>query len=287
MSNLFRNWSRGSRRKPVVSCVVCSIDEVKFRAIEQNYRDLLQDIPHEIIGIRDAKSLAEGFNRAIAKAKGEYLVLSHDDIRVLTPDFAHRVVAHLARFDVIGVAGTTQLLGGAWFLRGHPHNYQIVITPNDGTQEPVMYIQGDEPTIIEGAQALDGLFIAMRTAVARNIPFDEVNFDGFHLYDIDFTYRAYLAEYRLAVCRDLVIVHQSHGRFDVVWERYRRRFEEKFATFLPTERIRSPSAVGRFVLDPRVLSDPQMTAQLCREGEIERLIKLTSADRVGVRSPEA
>jgi len=52
-------------------------------------------------------------------------------------------------------------------------------------------------------------------------------FDGFHLYDLDFTFRAYLNDLTLAVCRDLALIHQSLGTPDGEWQRYRERFETK------------------------------------------------------------
>jgi hypothetical protein len=116
----------------------------------------------------------------------------------------------------------------------------------------------------------------MRASVAQTLLFDDVIFDGFHLYDIDFTYRAHLAEYKLAVCRDIVIIHQSHGRFDEVWNKYRTRFDGKFAAFLPVSENRSAqSRVGRFQLDSRVLASPEGIRALCQESEIESLIRQT------------
>jgi hypothetical protein len=62
-------------------------------------------------------------------------------------------------------------------------------------------------------QAMDGVFLAMRRAVAESVPFDEAAFDGFHLYDTDFTFSAYLAGFRLGVCHDIHLLHQSAGQF--------------------------------------------------------------------------
>jgi len=92
-----------------VSVVICSIDAAKFARVSDNYRALYGAREVEIIGIHDARSLAEGYNRGIARARGEHLVLSHDDIEILTPDFADRLDRHLAQFDLIGVAGTTRI----------------------------------------------------------------------------------------------------------------------------------------------------------------------------------
>jgi GT2 family glycosyltransferase len=62
--------------------------------------------------------------------------------------------------------------------------------------------------------------------VVEQIPFDEKNFDGFHLYDIDFTFRAYLAGMKLAVCSDISILHFSKGNYGDEWDVYGDRFNE-------------------------------------------------------------
>jgi hypothetical protein len=44
------------------------------------WRDPRRDL--EIIGIHDARSLADGYNRGIAQSRGEHIILSHDDIEI-------------------------------------------------------------------------------------------------------------------------------------------------------------------------------------------------------------
>jgi GT2 family glycosyltransferase len=77
-------------------------------------------------------------------------------------------------------------------------------------------------------QALDGFFFAARREAALAVGFDDKAFDGFHFYDMDFTYRAHLAGMRLAVTTDVCALHRSLGDFGEDWQRYSRRFAEKF-----------------------------------------------------------
>jgi GT2 family glycosyltransferase len=74
----------------------------------------------------------------------------------------------------------------------------------------------------------------VRRAVWEAVRFDDVTFDGFHLYDIDFSYRVKRAGFRLAVPLDLTIIHQSTGSYGQDWYRYAQRFEAKFAGALAT-----------------------------------------------------
>ncbi len=209
-----------------VSVIVCSITPEKFERVHTNYSTLLRDIPHEIIGIHDARSLSEGYNRGIRQAKGEILVFSHDDIEIVSPDFAAKVINRLAQFDVIGVAGTDRLCGAVWTDAGWPHVFGQIGAPARGAH---IYVTN---FVMRGAwatpmQALDGVFFAARREVVEKIGFDEATFDGWHLYDLDFTYSAARSNFSLAVCNDLMVVHHSSGSFGEAWLPYARKFLSK------------------------------------------------------------
>lgn len=213
--------------------VICSIDAAKFARVTDNYRALYGGRGLEIVGIHDARSLSEGYNRGIARSHGELVILSHDDIEILTPDFAARLDRHLADFDLIGVAGTTRLVTGKWESAGEPYAFLLISSPWSEPAGYVTVLLGGGPLIVPKIQALDGVFMAMRRKVAVSIPFDEATFDHFHLYDLDFSFRAYQAGFELAVCRDILVLHQSMGKFDAIWAKYRQRFEVKHREHLP------------------------------------------------------
>ncbi|MGH8675332.1 MAG: glycosyltransferase [Burkholderiales bacterium] len=210
-----------------VSLVICSIHPERFDAVCANYRALLHDVPHEIIGIHDARSLCEGYNRGIRRASGEILVLSHDDVVMVTPDFAAKLLAHLTSHDLIGVAGTTRLIAGNWIDAGWPHLHGQIgshISKPGSLMVTAYQIRG---ATVPHAQALDGAFLAMRREVAERVTFDERTFDGWHLYDLDFVFSAHLAGLRTAVCNDLCLIHNSIGAYAEKWDYYVQRFVAK------------------------------------------------------------
>jgi GT2 family glycosyltransferase len=86
---------------------------------------------------------------------------------------------------------------------------------------------GFQQPVCEGVRALDGVFMAVRRHVWEAHRFDEGTFDGFHFYDVDFTWRASGAGAWLAVPLDLTLFHRSPGRYDAAWRRYVRRFAAK------------------------------------------------------------
>lgn len=211
------------------SVVICSIDPAKFSRVSANYSRLLASRAFEIIGIHDAASLAEGYTRGVRASSGRLLLLSHDDIEILTSDFAERVARHLETFDLIGVAGTTRLVSGKWSGAVDPYRFALITTPDPEQGTLITALVGGCGIVVPEVQALDGVFWAMRREVVERVGFDATTFDHFHLYDLDFTFRAHLAGYRLAVCRDLALVHDSPGNFDETWALYKLRFEQKFA----------------------------------------------------------
>ncbi len=214
----------------MISIIVCSIDRVKFAAVTASFAAALPAAKHEVVGIHDARSLCEGYNRGIARACGEICVFAHDDIEILTPDLAGTLQRHLADHDVVGIAGTTRLVGMGWASSGIRYARGIVT-----------HVIGDDldvrlfgvPAPGERIEGLDGVFFATRREVARSIGFDADTFDGWHGYDTDFSFRCHLAGLRLAVALDLPLVHHSDANVDAAWLEYDRRFRAKHGSRLP------------------------------------------------------
>ena len=268
--------ARPLSRRPLISVIICSIDQHKFEGVSANYSKLLAQQRFEIIGIHDARSLAEGYSGGIGKSKGELVILSHDDIRILTSDFAARLGAHMAAFDLIGVAGTTRVVGGSWLDAGDPYLYTLISSPEPESGRLQTVLLGGEPLVVPGIQGLDGVFMAMHRNVAESVGFDATNFDGFHLYDLDFSFRAHLAGHRLAVCRDIVLVHESIGHYDAIWDKYVRRFNEKFRSVLPATWRPQDGARGSFF----AASDEEVLAR-CQPDKLAPILRqITQANAV-------
>lgn len=212
---------------PRVSVIICSITPAKYERVTSNYARLLAGIDHEIVGIHDARSLAEGYNRGVRKARGEILVFSHDDIEIVSPDFAAKLVNRLSDFALIGVAGTDRVCGGSWIDAGWPNVYGQIGVPERGGSGIVVTAYHLSGSCASPMQALDGVFFACRRPLAEKTPFDERTFDDWHLYDLDFTYTAASAGFALAVVNEILIVHQSVGKFSDTWLDHARRFMAK------------------------------------------------------------
>ncbi len=220
---------------PRISVIICSADEDRYAKVSARYRELLDAVPHEIIGVHDAKSLCEGYNRGVKASRGELLIFSHDDVEIVTPDFAARLLASMATQDLLGVVGATCLSGATWIGSGWPHLRGQVGMPSVAGAGITANFFGVHGPDCAPVQVLDGIFLAARRQVAIEVPFDEKNFDGWHLYDIDFTFSAHLRGFRCGVSSDQLLIHRSIGDFGDKWRFYKERFLAKHAGNLAFE----------------------------------------------------
>src|SRR5512147_697596 len=145
---------------PALSIVVCSIDPAKYERVTATYRARLAGTAHEIIGIHDARSLAEAYNRAARNARGDVVVFSHDDVDIVSDDLAGALARALTRLDVVGIAGTSRLLNAHWPAAGHPFLHGWMSMPNRDGPGYYVNVYGVDGALSAGLQALDGVFFA-------------------------------------------------------------------------------------------------------------------------------
>jgi GT2 family glycosyltransferase len=194
------------------------------------YSERLAGGPMEIIRIPDARGLAEGYNRGLARSRGDYVIFSDDDVEFLAPDFREKLLGHMRYCDILGIAGTRLLTAPGWRMAGPPHLYGQIAShsPLDPSQFTVTFwsVPGRR---IDCMQALDGLFLCTARTTAARIGFDQQNFTAGHLHDIDFTYRAFLGGLRLSVALDLCPVDHSPEGYGRDWIPHAQGFMKKFA----------------------------------------------------------
>lgn len=232
----------------LTSIVCCSIDDQRFAAMQRSYERALAGWPHEIVRIADATSLAEGYNRGCARALGETVIFTHDDVEILPADFGARVRRRLDACDILGVAGASRATGPAWAFAGHPYLHGCVIYPERSGYNVTVYSQ--VAPLAAGMRVMDGVFLAMPRQVALAVGWDATTCDGFHGYDVDFSLRAAQRGFRLAAASDLGIVHHSLGDFGAAWRAAAIRLAERHPE-LRGERGSETGFLSRHVADAR------------------------------------
>ncbi|MDR2032869.1 MAG: glycosyltransferase family protein [Azoarcus sp.] len=196
---------------PRFSVVVCSIDPWKFAQVSACYARLLAGIPFEIIGVHNALSLASGYNQGLRQCRGDIVLFSHDDVLFLDRGFARKIDRRMQDWDVLGFVGSSRAVYPMWFAANWPHLHGAVCHWSrryPSVLEFNIYGVNDWP-VSGDIRLLDGLCMIARRDVAAAVGFDSETFDGWHLYDCDFSFAASLAGHRIGVCCDIPYIHAS------------------------------------------------------------------------------
>lgn len=240
---------------PMISVIICSIDPIFFVRATDSYRRALINVPHEIVGVHDARSICEGYNRGARRARGEILLFSHDDIEVIGDDFAPRLLTAMSDFDLTGLAGTTLLSKAGWITAGFPHIHGQYSSPQLD-QFVIQLFSANKST--PHAQALDGCFMSVRRHVWEAQAFDEDTFRDWHLYDIDFSYRAYSGGFSTGIRGDFLLHHHQRDATAKIGSLERWRLEaEKFLGKFPHLR------------DTEEKFDPDQLVAVCVANDLE------------------
>ncbi|MCL2074848.1 MAG: glycosyltransferase family protein [Betaproteobacteria bacterium] len=192
------------------SVVICSVNPWNFAQAGTCFERLLRGFPYEIIGIHDAKSLAEGYNRGLGRAHGDIVIFSHDDVTFLDEQFAQKIAERMESWDILGFAGAQRLISPSWFGATDSLNGAVCHWLRRNAEYLSFNVYGArEWPVTGGIEALDGLCMIARHEVAAAIGFDSDTFDGWHLYDCDFSFAAHLAGYKIGVCCDIPYIHAT------------------------------------------------------------------------------
>jgi GT2 family glycosyltransferase len=222
-------------RRPEFSVITCSVRDERFKQMEQCYQNSLQGEDYEIIRITDATGIAEGYIRGAAQASGDILIFSHDDAAAIRP-FAARLRQHLRSVDIVAGAGTDRLDGPAWFTAGPPHLFGQVLNnvpAQPGSPPFLLSVYGVPKVLTKGIMAFDGFWFAMKRDVLDAVAFDPEMCDGFHMYDVDFSLRAYLGGLKIGVASDLSLMHASTGGYgDPKWKPGADKWYAKYSKHL-------------------------------------------------------
>jgi len=186
------------------------------------------------------------YNKLIAKAdkeKYDWLVICHDDIYINTVDLANYLDRRYFDFDVIGVAGASEIklqslalwhLMGGGFGSKNLHGAVTHIYSND--LNPHSHLHSKKHITAFGIYphrvvVLDGVFLAMRVDKVKDIKADETNPSKYHFYDLDFVLTCHKNRLKIGV-GDIMITHQSHGlkEFTQEWKEGERWFLNKWKT---------------------------------------------------------
>ena len=208
-------WTPAGR--PEYSIVTLVNDELQYLAMIASFRASGFVEPEvEFLAARSAPSASVGLNALLGMARGRFVVLCHQDVRLL--DDGRDALD--ARLDEL------TLLDPDWALAGNaggttPGRLAMRITDPHGRDRRV----GDLP---ERVASLDENFIVARAEAGLRFSRD---LSGFHLYGADICLVADILGWSAWVI-DFHIEHLSAGKKDRSFAEAEHRFREKWARAL-------------------------------------------------------
>lgn len=180
------------------------------------------------------KSLSKVYNEILDESTNDIVVLCHDDIYFDTKKWGEKLLKHFknTEYGILGVAGTTYLPKSGMWWEDTSKMVGIVNHEHNGKKWESKYSQ-DLSTEIKKTVVTDGLFISLSKSKIK-VKFDEA-VDGFHFYDVNFSFQNFLENVLVGVLFNIRITHKSIGQTNQQWENNRLIFSDKFESLLPQE----------------------------------------------------
>ena len=184
--------------------------------------------------INNGISLSKVYAEKIKEAKNDIVVFCHDDIIIESSSWGKKLIKHFneTNFGIIGLAGTTSITdSGRWWDQ---RNLMVGIVnhQHEGKKWTSTYSGNFGKEVIETILT-DGLFFAVKKDRLK-YQFNE-NVEGFHFYDLDFTFGNHVNGCKVGVMFDIRVTHLSIGQTNEQWEENRIKFVDKWKDDLPTE----------------------------------------------------
>ena len=197
----------------MISLIVCHRNPVLLEALKKSV-ELTIGVPHEFVlidNLDNQYNINQAYNKGVKESKHDYLVFVHEDVEFLSKNWGSALMDILKnpKIGAVGMAGSNYLNErGIWAEVGMPF-IQGRLVHQDGEKLFVSTYSEEKNDAL--VVALDGCFLACRIEIAQEIPFDEITFDGFHFYDVDWSLRV-AQRYHVFVTQSFMILHKSYGK---------------------------------------------------------------------------
>jgi glycosyltransferase involved in cell wall biosynthesis len=211
------------------------------RRVDNSFVELLRKtsgIPKcEIIPIENNGefSLTELYNKILDQSSNDIVILCHDDIYFDTKNWGNKILNHFKRnqgYGILGLAGTTIMpKSGRWW--DDPSKMKGIVNHEHGGKKWESKYSSSKGNELDDVVLVDGLFIVINKKNIKERFNEEI--DGFHFYDVDFSFRNFIKDVKIGVMYDVRVTHKSIGQTNEQWEKNREIFAEKYKDVLPVK----------------------------------------------------
>ena len=179
-----------------VDFIICYNDNLCYCECELYINALIvpENIEIGIIGIDDAVSLAEGYNRGMHSSDAKYKVYLHQDVFIINPHFIEDVIAMFKEDDsigMIGVLGKSEREISACYWKTWDTGRTYAATPATNVD---MNFQCQNKGI-QNVVVIDGMIMITQ----YDVEWREDVLDGFDYYDISQSEEFLRSGYRIVI----------------------------------------------------------------------------------------
>ena len=228
----------------MISVIICSINKGLAQQVQKNIAATI-GVVWELIVIENTiapKSITEVYNLGASRAQYDILLFVHEDVLFQTKNWGEKLI-DCFRLDsslgLIGVAGSKykSITPSGWFTGFREFDCCNIIHSNNANGQVKIYYNPSPQSTTQQVKVLDGVFLCATRKVWTEIRFDDILLRDFHLYDLDFSFRA-AEKYKVIVTFDIEILHIAKGghygnkwlESTLIWH---KKVQEKLPAFFP------------------------------------------------------
>lgn len=209
--------------------ITCVNDEDIYKESLLHINSLMIPTGFEIqmIQIKNAPSMTQGYNRAMSSSDAKYKVYLHQDVSIINKNFIEDVVAlfnNHKEIGMMGVAGSADLpLNGIWWESKQA--YGTVYDSHTGRMKLLRF--NDVHEAYSPVQCVDGLILITQYDVAWR----EDIFTDWHFYDISQSMEFIRAGYKVAIPKqeNPWCIHDCGINLTNRYDHYRKMFLNEYS----------------------------------------------------------
>ena len=224
----------------MISVVICSVDKKLAQQVKANIDNTIGVAWQDIIidNTNPSRGLTEVYNDGVTQAKFPVICFVHEDAGFLTMGWGKLVTAYFntdPALGMIGVAGAaykSKTLSG-WMVSAAGFDRCNILHLDSNGNNTRLHFDDPPQLALKEVVDLDGVFLCTRKDIMTAIPFDQVMLRGFHLYDLDISFRI-SRSYKVAVSFEIDIIHYTEGGdFGDKWVDNTLKWHKKYSDQLP------------------------------------------------------
>lgn len=215
-----------------IAFILCVNDEYEFNESLDYIEELTvpEGYQTDVIAVREAPSMAAGYNAAMKESDAKYKIYLHQDVFLIYKDLLKELIAIFDSDETIGMIGTL----GCRVLPENAHAISRWDTGRNLCNGFSNYIHGYQDETSHGGvdvMAIDGMFMATQYDIAWR----EDLFDGWDFYDISESCEFIRAGKRVVIPyqKEYWVFHDNENSNLGLFDTYRLKFIGEYQDIYP------------------------------------------------------